>query len=368
MKKILVVIQLVRRGGVELVAINSARNLNKNEYEVSFLLIKPNEHQDAGFLSELKAEGYKFFTMPTSKKGYINKYRFLSGFLKEHKFDIVHSHVMLFSALVLKAARKNGVKVRVAHSHITKWNRKENLSYKFYRFIMRGIINNNATDLVACSQAAGEFLYGENAFSKRGTVIPNGIDVEEFAYSKETRAKKRKELEIADDTLLLGHVGTIYRIKNQVFIVEILNELLQKNLNAKLILSGEKVDTAPVADLAAKLGISDNVEMLGQRSDVKELLQAFDIMIFPSLHEGLPVSLIEAQASKLPCLISDTVTREVKFNDNVEFASLTEPASAWAEKALKLLEKNRYEISIERLACEYDLDAVTNALGNIYCK
>ena len=365
-KKILIVIQLIRRGGVELVAINFARNLDKSKFDITFLLVNPEENQDEILLNELKSEGFNFIEMPIDVSGYFGKYRFMNEIMREENFHIVHSHVIFFSGLVLKCAKKNGVKVRVAHSHIMKWNRNENIKYKLYKYVMQKLINKYANHKLACCLAAGEFLFGKKEYDKNGSFIANGIDTKKFEYSQSSRNLIRNEFNFSEDTLLIGHVGTVYKIKNQVFLVEILNEILKSNRDAKLLLVGEEVDVQPVIDKAQKLDILDKVIFAGQRNDIENFYQAFDMLIFPSLHEALPVSLVEAQASKLPCLISDTVTTEVKYNENVDFISLSKTPAEWTAKAFELLNFDREQISTDRLVNSYDINIVAQDLEKIY--
>lgn len=365
-KKLLIALQLIRRGGVELVAINFARNLDLQKYDVTFLLINANEHHDDVLEAELKEEGFGIIKLPFSAKGYMDKYRFIDRLFETEHFDIVHSHVIFFSAIVLKAAKKNGIKVRAAHSHAIKWNSRENIIYKLYKNIMRLILNKNATVKLACCKAAGEFLYGKKEYEKSGIFIANGIDTKKYQFDESIRAEKREEFGIAPAEILVGHIGTLYRIKNQTFLEEIFAQMLKSNSNMRLLLVGEAVDGELVTKKAEALGIADKLIIAGQRSDIPQLLQAMDIMIFPSLHEALPVSLIEAQAAKLPCLISDAVTTEVKFNDNVDFMSLSEPADKWAEKAFELLKINRENISVDDLIKSYDINLVAEKLEKIY--
>lgn len=365
-KKLLIVIQLVRRGGVELVAINFARKIDKSKFDISFLLIDPYEPQDEDLLQELKDEGFEFIYMPKNAGGYVGKYKFMDSLMKKQHFDIVHSHVILFSGLVLMAAKKNGVKVRIAHSHVIKWNRQENIKYKAYKKAMQFLLNKYATVKIGCCKAAGEYLFGKNAYNKTGTFVANGVDTNKFAYNENYRKDIRNEFNISNDELLVGHIGTIYKIKNQTFLVEIFAEMLKRQPNAKLLLVGEKVDTQPVIDIAEKLGAADKVIFAGQRSDIDRIYSALDIMIFPSLHEALPVSLIEAQASQLPCLIANTVTTEVKFNDNVDFMSLDNSPVQWSEKAFDLLKYNREDINTTNLEATYNLDVVASKLEKIY--
>lgn len=366
MKKVLIVIQLVRRGGVELVAINFARNIDKSKFDISFLLVDPYEAQDEDLLAELEGEGFRFINMPKNAGGYFGKYKFMDSLMKNEHFDIVHSHVILFSGFVLMAAKKNGVKVRIAHSHIIKWNREENIKYKLYKTVMQFLLNRYATVKIGCSKASGEYLFGKKAYRKTGTFVANGVDTEKFSFNKQYRADIRNELKIDDDTLLVGHIGTVYKIKNQTFLVEIFAEMLKTQPNSKLLLVGEKVDIQPVIDKANELGVFDKVIFAGQRSDIYKFYSALDIMIFPSLHEALPVSLIEAQVSQLPCLIADTVTTEVKYNENVDFMPLDASSKEWCRKAFELLKINRDCVSIDELASIYDIKNAVKKLESIY--
>lgn len=366
MKKVLVVIQHIRKGGVELVAINFAKFLNSRKYKVTFLLVNPYEDQDYEFENELKKEGFEIIWMPSNASGYLKKYRYIFNLIKSEKFDIVHSHVMLFSGIALRAAKKNGVKVRAAHSHIVRWNREENYVYRIYKFFMQGFLNKYSNLKFSCCKAAGDFLYGEKVNKNKGILLENGIDTKKFIFDLDARSKIRKEFSINDNEILIGHVGTIYHIKNQTFLVEIFYELLQFYPNAKLILVGQKFDIAPVVKKAEECNVLDKVIFAGERNDINKFYQAMDIMIFPSLFEALPVSLIEAQASKLPCLISSNVTTEVKFNSNVKFLDLSAPVKKWASEAASLIEDSRSDVNIDNLVKHYDLKYVVEKLESYY--
>ncbi len=364
--RLLVVIQLVRRGGVELVAINFARELDKSKYDVSFLLVAPYEGIDAELLKELESEGFSFISIPENTGGYLAKYGFIDSLFKNEKFDAVHSHVIFFSGIVMAAARKNGIPVRVAHSHITKWNRAENFKYKLYKGVMRSLINRNATHKLACSYDAGCFLYGKSEYEKNGIFVANAIDTDKFSFNVASRKRIRVEFGASDDTTVVGHVGSVYKIKNQKFLVEIFSDMLKSDGNMLLLLVGELFDDEPVKKRAVELNIADKVVFTGPRGDIDSLYSAMDIMIFPSLHEGLPLAVLEAQAAKLPCLISDSVTKEVKFNDNVAFESLASPLSVWSNKAFELLKCNRENTDISKLINSYDIHNAVSVLDDIY--
>lgn len=366
MKKVLMVVQLLRRGGVELVALNFARSLDREKYDVSFLLMSVGGEHDEALEKEVAAQGYRVIKTPPEASSYSAKYKYMVKLMSEEKYDIVHSHVMFFSGLVLLAAEKCGVEKRVSHSHATKWNRKENIVFKIYKRVMRKMINRHATDILSCSKDAGSYLYGKKEYEKRGRFVANGVDTQVFAFNADMRKEKRNELNISDDEILAGHIGTIYYIKNQTFLAEVFAEMLSQNQNMRLLLVGEELDRDKVEEKARSLGVLDKIIFAGQRSDINGILQAMDIMIFPSLFEALPVSLIEAQASSLPCLISDAVTADVKFNENVDFMPLSEPAKKWAAKAFELLDMNRESVSVEKLKNNYDINMVAAQLDEIY--
>ncbi|MGN0527794.1 MAG: glycosyltransferase family 1 protein [Eubacterium sp.] len=366
-KKILIVLQHFRRGGVELAALNFALNLDESKYDLTFLLLGPFEEHDKQLEQEIIGKSFKIIKLSPDEAGYIKRYKKIKSIISENNYDIVHSHVMFASGFVMLAAAKYGVKIRASHSHATKWNRKENFQFKIYRFVMQAIINKYATHKLACSNDAGIYMFGEKEFLKDGIVIPNGVNMKKFAFDNDVKKAKRQELNIGENTFLVGHIGTIYRIKNQTFLVDVFDEILKIHPDSKLILVGEKDSPQPVEEKIKELKIEEKVIMTGPRTDISELLCAMDIMIFPSLHEALPVSLIEAQASKLPCLISDTVTPDVKYNDNVCFMPLTEKTSLWAQKACELSEIPREDTDIGNLKNNYSIDVAVKKLDAIYC-
>ena len=200
MKNLLIVIQHIRRGGPEQVAINYAEFLDKSKYKISFLLINPYEDEDEKFEQELIEKGYKIFKMPKENNSYLSKYLFLDKFFESNSYDIVHSHVIFFSGLVLRAAAKHRVPVRASHSHIVRWNREENLLYKCYTAFMRILLKKYSNLKFACSTASGKFLYGDKEYIEKGIFIPNGIETERFRYDDTLRISVRDEFNIKDST------------------------------------------------------------------------------------------------------------------------------------------------------------------------
>lgn len=196
--------------------------------------------------------------------------------------------------------------------------------------INRKLISFVATDFLACSIKAKEFFYPTKLWDKC-IILKNGINLCQFSFNNDIRNKVREKLGISDDVLVIGHVGRFATVKNHAFIIEVFNQIQQINDNVLLLLlgNGELLDS--VKNKVKELDLERKVLFLGERDDVYRILQAFDLVLFPSLYEGLPFSLIEAQASGLKIFSSDRVSHEVDVTGNVFFLSLNKSAHSWAE-------------------------------------
>ena len=190
---------------------------------------------------------------------------------------------------------------------------------------------------MACSENSGKSMFGKR---KLFEVVRNAIDLPKYSYNKELASIKRKELGISDH-FVLGHIGNFSRVKNYPFILKVFQAVHSRRKDAVLLLIGKDSNDPTVRKNVAKMGLAGSVIFTGVRSDVNELLQAVDVFLFPSIQEGLPVSLIEAQAAGLPCIVSDTITEEVRVTDLVEFLSLDDPIEYWSRAILKYA--NGYE-------------------------
>ena len=279
-----------------------------------------------------KAErlGAKVFFMPyLSPKNIPGFTKFYHSFFAENHYDIVHSHFNQIDALVFPIARKHGVKKCISHSHNTKLS-----DYKLKAIRNRLMCLNiayNADYLAACSEKAGQALYGSSFSTRKNTlIIHNGIDCEKFRFSAENRKQIRNEFGIEDDTVLIGHVGSFKPQKNQIFLVRVFSEVLKKNAKYRLMLVGDGQTMDMVKEECHKLGIENDVIFTGARSDAPALLSGVDIFVMPSIYEGLPVTGIEAQTNGLPCVFSDAITKEVDLT-GVIFLSLQDSYQAWAK-------------------------------------
>ncbi|HRX57247.1 MAG TPA: glycosyltransferase [Eubacteriales bacterium] len=249
----------------------------------------------------------------------------LSIIVSERKEQIVHAHGNSATlALEMLAAKHGGAKVRVAHSHNTTCKMK--LADK----ALRGTFRRNYTHAMACGDAAGGWLFGDAPF----TVLKNAIPASHFHYNESLRAQTRGEYHIPAEAFVVCHVGTFNEQKNQAFLLDAFAKLLQKRPDARLILAGEGRLMPACRERAAKLGIDGSVVFTGALSDVAPVFSAADVFALPSLHEGLPLTLIEAQSAGLPCVVSDRVTKEAALTELVMFCGIG-GAEAFADALLQ---------------------------------
>lgn len=317
-------------GGVESVVMNYYRHIDRTKIQFDFICDEDSTNIP---YEEIKKLGGKVILVPPYQK--VFKYhKKLKEVLKSGGYKIVHSHINTLSVFSLFAAKCAGVPVRIAHSHSTtnKKEKKKNL----LKQVLRPFSKVFATDYMCCSELAGRWLFGNKEYDNGNVyLLNNAIDLDKFKYDEERRKKKRKELNIEDDTLVIGHVGRFVEQKNHRFLIDIFNEVHKQKENSILLLAGQGPLMEEMKEKAKILGIEDSVKFLGQRNDINELYQAFDVFCLPSLYEGLPVVGVEAQATGLLCIFSDDMTKETKVLDTTEFLSLNQSAEEWAYTILK---------------------------------
>ena len=349
----------MNRGGAETLIMNIYKSIDRDKVQFDFFT-----SNEGVFDEEIKKMGGKIYRIPyITKVGPIKYAKSVVAFLKEHsEYKIIHSHMDKMSGLILREAKKAGVPIRIAHSHSTK--SEGNILNRLTKAYYAKYIGNCATHKFACSKAASQFLFKNE---EDVIILKNGIQTELYKYDENTRKKIRLELGI-DDKFVIGHVGRFSEPKNHIFLLEIFKKVCEKNENSILCLVGNGVLEKRIKNYAIELGIEKKVVFLGIRSDVFRLLNAFDVFCFPSLYEGLPVTVIEAQTSGLKCVVSDVITREVDITENVEFVSLKEDAAVWAKKIPEGICFDRKDMTeIVKLA-GYDITTTTNRIEKLYLK
>ncbi len=352
-------------GGVESVVMNYYRHIDRTKIQFDFICDEDSTNIP---YDEIKKLGGKIILVPPYQKVFEYQKDLIKIF-KDNNYKIVHSHLNTLSVFPLRAAKKAGVPVRIAHSHSTT-NKKE-WKKNLVKQILRPFSKVYATDYMCCSELAGRWLFGNKEYDKGNVyLLNNAIDLDKFKYDEKIRKEKRKELNIKDDTLVIGHVGRFVEQKNHRFLIDIFNEVHKQNENSILLLVGQGPLMEEMKEKVKTLGIEDSVKFLGQRNDVNELYQVFDVFCLPSLYEGLPVVGIEAQATGLLCVLSDDMTKETKVLNETKFLSLKQSASVWAKiilnKQLMLLDKNNTTKKMS--AVGYDINIESFKLEKIYKK
>ena len=224
-----------------------------------------------------------------------------------------------------------------------------------------------ATDYMCCSEHAGRWLFGDKEYDKGNVyLLNNAIDIEKFKYDERLRANKREELGIDDDTLVIGHIGRFVEQKNHRFLIDIFNEIHQKNKNSILLLIGQGPLMKEIKEKVEKLNLSRCVKFLGQRNDANQLYNAMDVFLFPSLYEGLGMVLIEAQANGLPCLASSEVPQAAKITNIIDFIDLKEDKNIWVEKILNTHSSKRSSFFQKTINSKYNIDNETITLEEKY--
>lgn len=335
-------------GGAERVAANISTYAPEGEFEFHYLVFDCYENL---YGPEIEARGGKVITVPAPNNGYKAYIRLISKLMLENNYAAVHSHTMFNSGINLAVAKRNKVPVRIAHSHTTRTERPVSMKQRIYEKLMQKLIVHSATDLIACGVEAGEWLFGKKAFEKHGVVVRNGINTDAFAYSEQNRARIRENYGIPADAFVVGHSGTMIPLKNQEFLIRLMPRIKQSLPNAFLMLMGKGEDSElkRLKGIAVECGVTDAVVFCGAVMNVNECLSAMDVFAFPSLREGTPLALIEAQANGLPCVISDRIPDDAILTDLVSRIPL-ENDSAWCEALIESRrgDSKKYALEIEK--------------------
>lgn len=329
--KILVVLDFINcNSGVSSVVMNYYCYMSDANIHMDFLLY---EEPEEPFARYIKRNGSKIYSLGHPTKLGVLKYKYkVEEFFEKHKgeYSIVHVHIPNTAFLVLKYAKKYDIKTRIIHSHNSRGGDDWKKKVRNYLLNQQGI--RYANQYYACSKAAGEFLYGKNSGDKY-VVVNNAIDMKKYQYDRECRLEIRKSLGIKQE-LVLGHVGRFSEQKNHRFLIEIAKQLKLRDINFKMILLGDGELMSVVKAQVQLAGLEEQVCFVGITSDVKKYMDAMDILLLPSFYEGLPCVCIEAQANGLPCIVSDSVSREVAISSEIQFVKI-DHALEWVKIILQ---------------------------------
>ncbi len=305
--------------------------------------------------------GCNVIQAPSRKKNLISYFRFVLSCMGQYDIIQVHGSSSIM-AIELLAAKLCGCKVRIAHSHNT------TCDHKLFHYALLPLFRLLYTDAFACGQMAGKWLFGKKDY----TVIPNGRSIQKFRYSAQARAAMRAWYGL-EDQIVIGHVGGFNPQKNHVFLIDVFNEILKTTPNAKLMLMGTGWLMKNVREQAERLGIEQNIIFAGHIDNVAEMLSAMDVMMLPSIHEGLPLVVLEWQMSGLPCLVSNKVTDECKATELIQFLPIDQGAKTWAN-AFSRLSFAHDRAAVSERACEsmraahFDIEENAEQLRSMYCQ
>lgn len=291
-------------------------------------------------------------------KGILKNFNSIRKIVRKNHYEcVLRTSQHSLSALELLAAWLGGAKTRVfrsSNSNTTSGSAIQMLTHKVFGFMPRCFANVK----IAPSTEAAQFMFGKACVKKgKAKIIHNGIDLSVYNYNEENRGNIRQELGISDDTFILGHVGRFNQQKNHRFLLEVFKEVCQKNKNSVLLLVGKGELEKDIRKRAEELEISNNIIFTGVRSDVPALLSAMDIFVFPSLYEGMPNTVIEAQATGLPCVIADTITKEANITGLVNYLPLGDPVQ-WSENIIYLNGIQRKETKSDFISNGYSINSV----------
>jgi len=348
------------KNGITNVIFNYLRNIDRSKMTFDYLSINEPENS---YRDEVETLGGKIFVLPRLNMSVVSYWKALMMLIKRNGYDAVHVHGNSHTVVLeLSAARLAGCKFRMVHSHNTTC-----LNPLLHR-ILFPIFNLLYTHALACGEEAGRWMFGTRYF----TVINNGVDTKKYSFDQEKRKSIRQQLCISDEEILIGNVGHFYgKVKNQSFVVNVFNELLKKSNRYKLCLIGDGPQRKDVERQVGEYGLSDRVIFTGNINNVDEYLCAIDLIVMPSLYEGLPLTLIEQQACGLPCVAADTITKEADKTGNVTFIPLSEGPEQWALLIINIpVEKDRTIESVEAIgkieAAGYCVQREANKLLELY--
>ncbi len=350
-------------GGISSMILNYYRYIDRENYHFDFVysIDKPLGHNGI----ELEKLGAEFYYVPKKSESLKAHIEGIKKILSRKRYDAIHVHSNLTSYVALSIAKKCGVKVRVAHAHnAVKVTRGVKSSIK--RFI--GIVLNNkySTIRLGCSQDALNYVFGKCSEKDHNSIVlPNSIPAQEYAYSEPTRKKLRLSYGINDNELVFGTVGRMSQEKNIIYLVDILKKLIN-DIPCKLVLIGDGDERKKIEKKIDELGLRNDAILTGQSSNVKELLNLFDVFVIPSINEGFSIAGLEAGANGLPIVLSDAVPCDLGFLPNTSYLSLND-SQKWAE-AIKSIPKERNKNAVTLVKSKgYDIEESARKLEQIYC-
>lgn len=347
-------------GGSQAMVINLYKAVDRSKIQFDFVMDHPSANSLVPIVKEL---GAKIYTMPTFKGGNIKEIRTAwSTFFIEHpEYKVLHSHVRSYASIYIPIAKKYGVKT-IVHSHSTSNGSGFSAVAKM---ILQYPLRFQADYFFGCSREAGEWLFGKKVVkSNRYHMLQNAIDTNLYIQNVKIREKYRRNLGIEGKRVFL-HVGRLHPSKNHNFLLNVFAEVLKKQSDSILLIAGDGELRTEIEEKIKELHLDNSVIMLGSRNDIPNLLQASDCFLFPSKWEGLPVTVVEAQAAGVPCLISDHVTKDVGISELVIYLPIDDGIEVWVNK-IQRLDYQKKDVIADIKRAGFDVKTTAKLMENFY--
>ena len=353
--------------GVTTYVMNYMENMDSNKFSVDFLVCNNNSRNKSEKVEE-------FLEKKKSKVFYIEQIRFknmfkvivdIKNFFSKNakNYDIVHCHMLNNGAFFLHYAKKYGIKCRILHSHVTK--SADTLLKEIRNNIFIPVAKKNATHYFACSNDAGKFAFRNNKF----IVINNAIDPYKFRYDEDKRKMLRDKMGLKD-VFVYGNIGRLCPQKNQIFLIDIFKNIVKVKKESKLMIIGDGPLENKIKKKIKELNLNDKIILLNSQDNIQDFYQVFDMFLFPTMYEGLGITLIEAQTSGLRCFVSNMVPIETKITENYRVQNINDSAEEWARNILHYgdsiyIRENKYDDIIKH---GYSIKLEAKKLEKIYEK
>ncbi|WP_165021569.1 glycosyltransferase [Dysgonomonas sp. ZJ279] len=361
--RVLMLFTILNRGGAETMVMNYLRKIDRSKVIFDFIV---HREERGAYEDEIESMGCKIFRFPPINIFRTSSYKkSISDFFDIHpKYKIIHGHCSELGYYIYKEAHKRGLKFIAAHAHSEPCGFDMKMPV---RNVLKWAMRPYLTHYFTCGWGSAKWLFGKKIM-KKVIFFPNAIDAHSLMFNPLRREKIRVNNEWVQ-RLVVGNVSSFSQPKNHFFLLDIFVEIVRREPSALLVLVGSGGDLeSKVKEKVLRLGLKESVRFMGSRSDIPDLLQGMDIFIFPSYFEGLGMAQLEAQASGLQVLNSTKIPKDgIIIPELVNFLSLEQPATEWAEKALQIAEnKDRKNCSQEIIDMGFDINKNAEWLQNLY--
>ena len=353
MKRLLCIVSSLNTGGAETFLMKLYRKIDTSKYQMDFVVNEPGVYDE-----EVKIRGGCIFTIPLRTNNPIGSFSALRKIVKKERYNyVLKLSDTPIGVIDLIAAKLGGAKRIGLRSCNT--SADHGALRKIVSIILKPLLNSVCDYKLAPSTLAAEFTFGKRAVRKGEVLIlKNGLDTNSFRYNRDERDAIRAEFALQGETIY-GNIGRFSKQKNHDFLLKVFKKILERDGDSIFMLVGTGELEEEIREKSKILGLENHLIFAGIRKDIPAVLSAFDVFILPSLFEGMPNTVIEAQAAGLPCLIADTITREAKVTDLVQYCSLNESAEKWAKEAIKVSKRIRKaDTHINMMKSGYDISDV----------